>query len=175
MASNQSSNAYDFSRFENRGNAAPQRQTPEAAPQRKHRNNVLRMPEDHVAKVTKTRRRHKNRGAVAWGIAAVVISIIAAFLIFGQVRLAELTKQIEDASNQLVEAQSLYTQYQMKADSQYSLAAVEKYAEKMGMIKAEQSQMNYVSLSAADKGQVVQEDSQNWLGSAWGYVVQMLS
>ena len=90
--------------------------------------------------------------------------------------MSELTDKIDTAQQSLTEAESLYTQYQMKNDSQFSLTTIEEYASKnLGMTKADQTQMEYIELSSKDKGEVMQVKEQNWLVSAWNYVVNLLS
>ena len=168
--------AYNFSLFMPRGAAQAQPQPQQEPRQLPRKNNILHMPKDHLAKTRKNRRRGKNRAAVRRVILMVIGATIALFMIFGWVRLAELTEQIEDATEQLTEAESLYTQYQMRSDSQLSLTAVEQYAtEQLGMAKAEQTQMEYIELSSNDKGEVVQPDGENWFTSTWNYVVNLLS
>ena len=70
-------------------------------------------------------------------------------IIFNQVQLTELTEEIDTAAQQLEESQSVYTQLQMKANANLSLATVEKsYAkENLGMRKIDQSQLVFVELS----------------------------
>ena len=166
--------AYNFSLFMPKAAAEAQpQQDPRQAPRK---NNIIRIPQEHLIKTQKNRRRGKNRAAVRKVILMIIGAGIALFMIFGWVRMAELTEQIENATQQLTEAESLYTQYQMRSDSQLSLTAVEKYAtEKLGMAKAEQTQMEYIELSSNDKGEVVQSSGGNWFTSAWNYVVNLLS
>ena len=168
MANRTENAAYDFTRFE-----AKPAQLPEKQPQQ---NNILEIPQDHYVKTNKARRRMRNRGAVKKAVWIIIGATICLFLIFGQVRLAELTSKIEDAQTQLTEAESLYTQYQMRSDSQMSLTAIEEYATKnLGMTKVEQAQMEYIELSSNDKGEVVQAENTNWLSSAWQFLVNLLS
>lgn len=177
MAKRYDTDAYDLSRFEIRGSAVPKEEpVPERQPRPQRENKILEIPQEHYDVVQKIRRRGKNRRAVRRVILMIIGATICLMMIFGQVRLAELTEQIESASKELEEAQSLYTQYQMKSDSQLSPAAIEKYAtEKLGMIKAEQTQVEYVELSSNDKGEVLQEEDANWVASTWNYIVRLLS
>ena len=177
MANRYDTKVYDLSRFETRGSAVPKEQpVPQKQSRPKRESKILEFPQGQASVVQKVRRRGNNRRAVRRVILMVIGATICLMMIFGQVRLAELTEQIESTSEKLEEAKSLYTQYQMKSDSQLSPAAVEKYAtEKLGMIKAEQTQVEYVELSSNDKGEVLQEEGGNWMSSAWNYIVRLLS
>lgn len=177
MAKLNDNSAYDLSRFEPKAAAQP-KPRPEETPgkKKKDENNILTIPQSHYTHVRKVRRRGKNRSAVVKVMVMVAVAAICLVMVLGQVRLAELTQQIESTSKSLTEAESLYTQYQMKSDSQLSLQSVEQYAtEQLGMAKADQNQMQYVELSSKDKGEVVQEQGTNWLVSAWNYLVKLLS
>lgn len=168
---NKTNTAYDFALFEPKKEKEPQQQ-----PEQPNQNNIIRMPKEHLDHTTKTRRRAKNHGAVKKVVLMVLGAVICAVLIFSQVRLAELTSQIEATNKALEESQSLYTQYQMKTDSQLSPSAVEEYATKnLGMAKEEQTQMEYIELSSNDKGVVVQEEEQNWIVGAWNFLINLLS
>jgi len=168
---NKTNTAYDFALFEPKKVEEPQQQ-----PQQPKKNNIIRMPKEHLDKTTKTRRRVKNHGAVKKVILMVMGAAICAVLIFSQVRLAELTSQIEATNKALEESQSLYIQYQMQTDSQLSPSAVEEYATKnLGMAKEEQTQMEYIELSSDDKGVVVQEEDPNWIVSGWNFLINLLS
>ena len=173
MPHKNTSSAYDFSRFEPKV-AAPAQPTQKEQP--KQESNIVAIPEEHLRKTTKFRRRLKTRGAAKKVILIGVGAAICTVLIAGQVRTSELTDKIDTAQQSLTEAESLYTQYQMKNDSQFSLTTIEEYASKnLGMTKADQTQMEYIELSSKDKGEVMQVKEQNWLVSAWNYVVNLLS
>lgn len=168
MAKRNETSAYDFTLFEAKPAEEPKRQPKQ--------DNIIEIPKEHLVKTVKGRRRVRNRGAVKKAILLVIGAAICLFLVFGQVRLAELTEQIETTQQELTEAESLYTQYQMRSDSQLSLTSIEEFATKnLGMAKAEQTQMEYIELSSSDKGEVVQSDNDNWLASAWRFVVNLLS
>ena len=107
---------------------------------------------------------------------AAMLGIVGTF-IYGQVRLSELTNEINLSTNELSEKQSVYTQLKMKSQSKLSLQTVEEYAEaQLGMRKIEQNQVEYISLSEGDKSQVLEDSGdENWLASAWAYIEQLLS
>ena len=98
-------------------------------------------------------------------------------IIFNQVQLTELTEEIDTAAQQLEESQSVYTQLQMKANANLSLATVESYAkENLGMRKIDQSQLVFVELSKGDKGEVVQDNSgNNFFTNLWNSIKNFLS
>lgn len=177
MAKQNESGAYDFSLFEPKAEALPE---PSAQPGRsaepEQENKILEMPKEHIAKIYRVRRRVRNRSAVKNVALILSGAAICVLLVFGQVRLAELTEQTETTAKQLTEAESLYTQYQMKTDSQLSPTAIEQYAaDKLGMTKSDQTQMEYIELSSKDKGEVIQAEDSNWFVSAWNFIVNLLS
>ena len=106
----------------------------------------------------------------------VMLGIVGTF-VYGQVRLSELTNEINLSTTELAEQESLYTQLKMKSQSKLSLETVEEYAEtQLGMRKLEQSQVEYISLSQGDKCLVLEVDSsENWLTSIWNFIEQLLS
>jgi uncharacterized protein HemX len=169
MAKQEQAGAYDFAMFEPKPSAAPQEE-----PERKAK--ILEMPKDRFAQETKRRRGKKTSGARRTVVFLGILALACVLMIISQVRLAELTSQIETTTEALTEAESLYTQYQMRSDSQLSLTSVEEYAEKnLGMAKADQTQMEYIELSADDKAEVMQPEDENWFVSAWRFVVNLLS
>lgn len=165
MASQKSSEAYDFALFE------PKRQ--QEAPQKK--SNIIELPKEQLEKNRRTRINPLK--AISIFLAFTVMLGIVGTIVYGQVQLTELTEQLNSASKTLDESKSVYTQYKMKSDSQFSLQAVESYAtDKLGMKKVEQSQVEPIELSSGDKTQVVQKDqNSNWLSSLWNAIVQLLS
>ena len=168
---NKTNNAYDFALFEPRKVEEPEQQ-----PNQPKENNLIKMPQEHLDKTTQKRRRAKNHGAVKKVVLMGMGAAVCAFLIFNQVRLAELTSEIEATNKALEESQSLHIQYQMQTDSQLSPSAVEEYATKnLGMAKEEQTQMEYIELSSDDKGVVIQAEDPNWIVSGWNFLINLLS
>ena len=88
-----------------------------------------------------------------------------------------MTEEIDTAAQQLEESQSVYTQLQMKANANLSLATVESYAkEKFRHEKIDQSQLVFVELSKGDKGEVVQDNSgNNFFTNLWNSIKNFLS
>lgn len=165
MASQKSSEAYDFALFE------PKRQ--QEAPQKQ--NNIIELPKE---KLEQNRRSRLNPVKAVSGFLALAVMLgIVGTIVYGQVQMTELTEQLNSATKTLDESKSVYTQLKMKSDSQLSLQAVENYAtDKLGMKKIEQSQVEPIELSKGDKTQVVKTvENQNWLTSIWESIVQFLS
>lgn len=108
-------------------------------------------------KVRRMKRRKSNflriAAGVVFGLAAV---IMIASIIHGQVQLTELNQEIIDARTELAEKQSIYTQLEMKVDSSITTTAVEQYAkEVLNMLKATNSQKEFIALSTGDKAEVI--------------------
>ena len=163
MATHTRGEAYDFE---------PKRKQ-ELQPQ--PQNNVIRLPREELEK----NRRPKHRAFKVISVCTflvVMLGIVGTF-VYGQVRLSELTNEINSTTTELSEQESLYTQLKMKSQAKLSLETVEEYAEtQLGMRKLEQNQVEYISLSEGDKGEVLEEDSsENWLTSAWNFIQQLLS
>lgn len=162
------SEAYDFSRFEEK----PKQPVDAEAP----KDNILEMPKEQLQKNTKLRKRLRTLRVTVTCMGLAVMFGISCFLVFGQVQLTELTETITDVTQQLEESQSLETQLQMNLDSQTSLAKIESVAAgNLGMTRVSQNQMNYIGISEGDKGEIITEVNHNWLVSAWNSLVNLLS
>jgi hypothetical protein len=97
-------------------------------------------------------------------------------MIHTQVQLTELNDQLDTYNKQLSEKQSIYTQYQMKADAQLTIKTVETTANSLGMKKVENYQIEYVTMAAGDKGQVLKKSSgKNWWDSFLDSVSNLVS
>nr|WP_319487496.1 hypothetical protein [uncultured Caproiciproducens sp.] len=166
MTSPNSNEAYDFALFE------PKRQQQEA-PRKK--NNIIELPQEKLEQNRRTK--IKPFRAVSAFLALGVMLSIVGTMVYGQVQLTELTENLNAATKTLDESESVYTQLQMKSDSQLSLQTVENYATgKLGLKKIEQNQVEPISLSKGDKTQVVQSGAdENWLSSLWNSILQLLS
>ncbi len=159
--------AYDLSLFDDdtaytAGTAAPERK--DETVHKKNANKtrtskVVSLPEDEINKIR--RRRHNPLKLVAGSIGGVAAALIVGIIIVGQVEIAELNDQIVTAQSTLANAQSVYTENQMKVEANLSSSAIEEYAESvLGMTKASNTQKEFVSLSGGDKAEVsLQEDS----------------
>lgn len=162
-----SSLAYDFTLFEDDGRAQARgkRARDRAAESESDpkQNTGGETGSEREGSVKRVRRRKSNfvRIAAAVVFGAAVVFIVAS-IIHGQVQLTELNQEIVEAKAQLAEQQSVYTQLQMKVDSNISTSAVEEYAkDKLKMSKAANSQKEFVNLSEGDKAEVSMSSDKN--------------
>lgn len=164
MAKENRSEAYDLSLFE-----------PKTKEQQSQNNNVIEIPQEKLEQSRKNK--VKPIRAIAGFTSLVIMFGIVTTMVYGQVQLTELTENFNKASKQLSEEQSVYTQLKMQSDSKLALNSVEDYAKnKLGMKKLEQNQMEFVSLSQGDKGQVLQNNQgENWWTSLWHSIEKLLS
>jgi cell division protein FtsL len=173
-----SSEAYDFSLFEENtsvqetahwDNTQPKRET-QGEERKSSRENVVELPKRELEKNARPKR-HPLRmlGTVlCFGIIfATVITVV-----YNQVQLTELSDQISTTTKQLEEAESLEIQLNMEAAQQMDGAAVEQYAqEELGMSKVSGSQVTYVDVAQEDQGTVVREASGgSWLDQLWSAI-----
>lgn len=156
MALNGRSVAYDISLFETTAEERAEEQR--RAYRRRH--NVVNLPEEDLIKNRRTK--HSPAAVFKRVVVGAVVAGTVALIIQGQVQLTELNQQISNATSELSDQESLYTQLQMKVDAKLSTAEVEEYAEsKLGMSKADSYQKEYISLSNGDKAEVAGEQSSN--------------
>lgn len=126
---------YDFSLFE-------------IVPKKEERDNLINLP--------KRKAKHKIHPLSIMFTGFLVTTCVSVILlmIHSQVSLMELTEQINRESKFLEESKSVYTQLEMKVDSQLSLMAVENYAKNvLDMQRTAPCQVEYVSLSDGDKSE----------------------
>ena len=157
--------AYDFARFE------PKRR--EQAPEIQ-KNNVIPLPKEQIEKNARPRL-HPLRVVSTLAVMLVILATVGS-LVYGQVRLTELTDSINSTEKALSESESVYTQLQMKSDALMSLDSVEAYAEQnLGMQKAEKDQVEYISMAQEDQGTVLQDaGGQGILDQIWNWFQQLL-
>ncbi|MEE3334090.1 MAG: hypothetical protein VZR54_07445 [Ruminococcus sp.] len=122
---------------------------------------VVTLPQEAIVKI---RRRKHNPFKLFVGTAAgIVITVIVAAIIVGQVQLTELNQQIITAEAELSNAQSTYTQRQMSLQADFTTNDIEKYArDTLGMSKAENAQKEFISLSKGDKAEISKDANQNF-------------
>lgn len=165
MAYNSKSAAYDLSLFDDEsmytnGTAAPKREKESVHKKNKKTSKVVKLPEDELNKI---RRRKHNPLKIALGsVTGAAAAFVVGIIIVGQVQLTELNEQIVDAQNTLANAQSVYTENEMKVEAGLSSSAIEEYAENnLGMTKASNAQKEFVSLSGGDKAEVFSQKDEN--------------
>lgn len=155
MAKNTRYSDIDFSRFEPPAqlfeqNAARQlAPKPAASPQKP----PMRLVERKKKTVAEARREMQVGGRQALKILAVSVFLLSLFavLLYGRLRVDELSREVDAAAVQLQEAQDAYTRLNMKLDADFSLERVEAYArDVLGMTKAEGYQIEHIDLSGED-------------------------
>ena len=138
--------AYDFARFE---------------PERKQSVAVEKKTEIKVVK--KTARRASPAKIIVM-LAAVLA--IASMMIYNQVVLTELNDQTTTLNTELEKLQSEKIQKSTELESQMSLKNIEEYAvNNLGLVKMDQSQVEYVDLESGNKVEVKQQQDDSFWGS----------
>lgn len=161
------SNAYDFSLFEEKQEAAAAAVSAPAAEPKKKKANVLHLTEKQLRR-SHRHNAHSLRTMLNLGIVLVIVASIGA-VVFSQVQLTELTEQINNTNEALSEQRSIAVQLEMMAASKMNTDEVETYArERLGMEKVSEGQTTYISLQSDDAGTVVQENgSGGFLAGLW--------
>ena len=159
------SEAYDFSLFEDRiGQSTAPIGEPGSREQRQEqkRENVIELPQKELDK-NRQPKRHPFR-MIAATLCFTVIFATVVSIVYSQVQLTELTEEINIATQQLQEEQSLEVQMSMQASQKMNGAQVEEYAKKeLGMSKISEGQVSYVNVVQQDKGTVLQDtDGGSW-------------
>mgnify|MGYP000715509011 CR=1 FL=1 len=143
---------------------------------KRRKNNVSKvLPKEELQK---NRRRRHNKFKIALGtVSGAAATIIIGIIIVGQVRLTELNQEVITAKETLANAQSVYTQTQMKLESKLSTSDIEKYAEDtLGMTKATNTQKEFVTLAGGDKAEVsASQESDNLFTQFWSSVQNLWS
>ncbi len=153
MAFISDNNAYDISLFDTANDSSARKYAPKKSAVRSQ-NKVVKLPKRKIEQIR--RRRHNPAKLIAgFTLSSIVVAVIAV-IIFGQVRLTELNQKIKDAEETLSNSQSTYTQMQMNVDAKYTTLIVDDYAQnKLGMVKATNSQKEFIELSQGDKAEVI--------------------
>lgn len=81
-------------------------------------------------------------------VAAALLVGFAISLLWSESKLVELNDQIQDAKAQLVSEQSQYTYYNSTLNSKTNITSVEEVAERLGLMKMDQSQLTYIRLDS---------------------------
>lgn len=121
---------------------------------------IVTLPEEELMKIRK--RKHIPLKLAFGSVCGIVIALVIGAIIVGQVQLTELNQEIITAKNTLANNQSIYTQTQMKVESNLSTSEIESYAENvLGMTKASNTQKEFVTLSGGDKAEVSSQEGNN--------------
>lgn len=146
--------AYDFSLFEPRYDNTvparePRREQPVKAP------NVVELPKKELEKNAKPKRHPLRAAMMVLSFSAFMV--IAVAMVYSQEQLAMLTEQINSATQELAESQSLEVQLNMRAARKMNDSEVEKYAaNELGLSKISSRQISYINVAQQDKGKVMQ-------------------
>ena len=161
--------AYDLSLFDDTnytsGSTAPERHKKEVHKKDTKKktgktNKVVTLPQEELNKIR--RRKHNPLKLAVGSIGGMAVALVIGFIIVGQVQLTELNQEIISAKATLADCQSIYTQNQMKVESELSNAELEEYAANvLGMTKAANAQKEFVTLSGGDKAEVSAQQSEN--------------
>ncbi|MDQ5983417.1 MAG: Cell division protein FtsL [Eubacteriales bacterium SKADARSKE-1] len=115
--------------------------------------NVLELPN----KGSKTNKKRKTNPffVLAVSIFSFICLGIVGTVVYNQVQLTELTANINSVTKKLNESEGVYTQLQVKTESNLSLSIVEDYAKnELKMSKIDPAQIEYISLSKGDKATI---------------------
>lgn len=136
--------AYDYRRY---GSAAPQQVPHRGLPEERRRPEPVR--------------RVRAKLAVApfalLGMAAALGMLI--LVVFSYVQLYEAKSRVSQLDSELAALQQEQQTLSSQFESQVDLAAVEQRALELGMVQASSVQTVYLNLSDGDRGEVVQQDS----------------
>lgn len=154
MATYKGAEAFDYSRIN--GNRRPQAgstapkivQLPLGEPQQQQKPKVVKKTRKQLKAETK---RANLRAMKALSVAVVLLCFVG-IIIFSRIQLDEVSRDISNKKAKLTALQSDNTDLEMKINSMVSLDKVEEYAkDKLGMVKQEGYQVEYVNLSGSDK------------------------
>lgn len=172
MAAYRGTEAYDFSLFEpqtvtTRGSAAPARKpaparkaapAKKAAPQKQTKAAPAKKQNSAFAKyISQDERKNTKSVALPSAVikAAVVVAVFCAVwmgLLVMQAKCESITSQITDLREQMDIAEGEKVRLTAELNSKMSTEKIEDYAvNKLGMVKAESYQINYIDLSEGDK------------------------
>lgn len=125
--------AYDFSLFEQQAPQAPQKKQPAA----------LRSVAGGKKKTTALQDTFATIGNLLICAAFLALAVL---LIQSKVRITELTAQVQQSKEDLTKSQSTYNYLNNELNSKTNMASVEEIANRLGLMKADQSQYTYVRL-----------------------------
>lgn len=131
------------------------------------RNNAARKYEDQVpaqrevqpkrylqvASAPVKKKKHRRKPAVMQGVYPCIflVAITAAFILFCQMQLTQLTAEASEQSDLLSELQSENVSLTTKQMNSMNMDEVEQYAtDTLGMVKLDNSQIEYVELTNPD-------------------------
>lgn len=152
------SEAYDLSLFESRVEASVPAREPgqQEQPKRKRQQNIIELPEKELQRNARPKRHPIRMLAMGTLFSVIVASVM--LLVNSNVKLTELTEEINATTNALTEEESVQIQLEMQASQEMNGAQVEEYAKTaLGMSKISRDQVTYVNVLQRDQGTVVKE------------------
>ena len=170
MAFDKRNVAYDLSLFEDNDDTKTKR----INQNKKTRNNVIDIPQEHLEKTTK--KKIKPFKLVSIIMAAIFATSAIALIIQGQVQLTELNQKISNVTEIKDDLESLNTQTKMKVEAKYTPALVENYAvNKLDMEKVDSYQKDYIRFSQTDKVELSVDEGENMFESIANYISELWS
>lgn len=146
----------DFARFEPSAPAYHQNaarkivEMPPFEQQSKPQMQLVKKKKQSVAEARREMHAGARQAAKIMVIALCLLSMFA-MLLYGRLRVDELTREVNSVSSKLTDAQAENVQLNMQLDAMISLEKVEDYAKNdLGMTKVEGYQIEYIDLSGAD-------------------------
>lgn len=103
-------------------------------------------PKLEVRRGDASRRAAARRQNMARGLLALTMLALVCAVIYSHVQLTELTGEIQDARVELTAANSWNSYWNNTLDSKTNLRTVEEATTRLGMIKADPSQITYIKL-----------------------------
>ncbi len=156
MAVNKNSGlAYDLSLFEPEPAANPAEEV--GSMKVKNEGKVIRLETEEFER---SQRRRRNP-IIILSVSLLTLAVAAVFslIVYNNVRINELNEDIISANEVLENQQNLEAQYQLTIDRKLTDRKVQEYAEqKLGMVRANSAQKQFVSLTDGDKGEVIRGD-----------------
>lgn len=156
MASNPKYRDADFVRFEPSASAYERgaaRKIVEMPPFEQQKTPQMQLVQKKKKTVVEARREMRMNARSAAKIFVIAICLLSMFamLLYGRLRVDELTREVNSVSAKLEEAQGENVRLNMQLDSMISLEKVENYAKNdLGMTKVEGYQIEYIDLTGAD-------------------------
>lgn len=141
-----------------RTNTAPAKQ-PQRRPNPRPELKPVKRPQKSEKQIKREQREMRHKTYKVCMLAFTLVALFGAML-YGEVRLDALQTETARVQEQLKIAQSENVRINMENNSKVSLDKVEEYAiTKLGMIKTESSQAEYIELSKDEKAKTGTEDS----------------
>ena len=123
----------------------------------KNEGKVIRLETEEFER---SQRRRRNP-IIILSVSLLTLAVAAVFslIVYNNVRINELNEDIISANEVLENQQNLEAQYQLTIDRKLTDRKVQEYAEqKLGMVRANSAQKQFVSLTDGDKGEVIRGD-----------------